>query len=347
MPGSTKPGHEEVDPCLICLEELQKEQTSRRLPCGHVFHASCFYENVHAEMDRRNEGNDPAVAHLPTPEPGRRWVQHLPTCPKCRHELRPESAAMIWWGAQCRMFNVVETNQTRELQLAIDAGADVNLEADSGGDRALLNAAYLGHEETTQMLLANNADANLSCCEKFTPLMYASRQGHLGIVTMLLDAKASVNAQCADGKSALHYAVAYKSSSSRRDCVVRELLARGADVDIRSIVTSTSESGCTPLLDAVCNSHIGAVQILLDNNADPNAVQELSQRVRHNLQRYNGDYDPWDVLRRAVCQSSSAVKMPLVGMLLKHGARPEEFHVQQAGRFHDVADLLREHITNS
>ncbi|KAJ1634550.1 hypothetical protein T492DRAFT_578378, partial [Pavlovales sp. CCMP2436] len=45
--------------CAICLDDFQPNQAARRMPCAHVFHASCL----------------------------RPWLDRHHTCPTCRYEL--------------------------------------------------------------------------------------------------------------------------------------------------------------------------------------------------------------------------------------------------------------------
>ena len=48
------------EPCVICLEEVEKEQVARRLPCLHVFHEACIDE----------------------------WLSAQRTCPTCKQDMR-------------------------------------------------------------------------------------------------------------------------------------------------------------------------------------------------------------------------------------------------------------------
>jgi uncharacterized protein len=124
------------------------------------------------------------------------------------------------------------------LRSALAAGIDPNTsEAFVGRSRrdktALMFAAEAGHLECVQILLAQDADVNLSDRpgKKLgkTPLMCAAEHNHGEIVHILLVAGAVVNAQNKRGETALLYAVQKKS-----DQVIEHLLNFGANIHQKS-----------------------------------------------------------------------------------------------------------------
>jgi E3 ubiquitin-protein ligase synoviolin len=78
--------------CVICMEEMngggvEGTRTTRRLPCGHVFHAHCLYRFVEKDrtcpMCRRDFSNVPVhrpevAPHTPPPQPAVRGQQQPP-----------------------------------------------------------------------------------------------------------------------------------------------------------------------------------------------------------------------------------------------------------------------------
>ncbi|HXI53257.1 MAG TPA: ankyrin repeat domain-containing protein, partial [Candidatus Saccharimonadales bacterium] len=132
----------------------------------------------------------------------------------------------------------------------------------------------------------------------FTPLLLAAYFGRTPLVDRLLKAGAELNAQDASGATALNYAALLSRTET-----VRTLLDAGADpnlagrnstplgaatrsggADIIALLLghkadpNQPEPGFTlPLLSAVGNSDVKAIQLLLDHGADVNAVGASGQ----------------------------------------------------------------------
>ncbi len=134
------------------------------------------------------------------------------------------------------------------LLLAAKAPAD---QADKDGTTPLLNAATNGNIEAVKELLAHKPNVNAVwnsttpnkakngtiALNRFTPLIAASAYGSLDLIKLLLDAGANVNAQDVRGVTPLIYAIASDRPDAR---VVRALIARGADVSLRTTDNETA-----------------------------------------------------------------------------------------------------------
>ena len=104
-------------------------------------------------------------------------------------------------------------------------------------------AAYEGHKDVAELLLANKADPNAKDNNGATPLHWLANTEHKDIAELLLANKADVNAKDNKGLTPLHWAVNV-DHAVRKD-IVELLLTNKADVNVKS-----NESGDTPLMIA-------------------------------------------------------------------------------------------------
>lgn len=86
-------------------------------------------------------------------------------------------------------------------QVAIDAGADVDIQ-DNSGKTALLHAARDGFQPICKMLIRANADLNIQDKNMRTALMEASIEGYVDICKDLTQAGADLNIPDKNGKLA-------------------------------------------------------------------------------------------------------------------------------------------------
>lgn len=202
---------------------------------------------------------------------------------------------------------MVASNRGRldAAKLLLEYGADPNVKEMSGGQTALMWAAAEQHPEVVDLLIKHKADVNALSVTGSTPLMFAARQGNAfiadqlinagarvndgmtksgltplmiasiggfeGLARILLDHGANADAIDTSGASVLHHGVTYTPSTA----ILRELLARGADPNVRLRSAKAYEGnridpqGATPLLKAAGLSNLDAVTALLDAGADP------------------------------------------------------------------------------
>jgi ankyrin repeat protein len=120
------------------------------------------------------------------------------------------------------------------------------------GSTPVHQAAWKGHGNIVKLLLANNADVNVTDPSGITPLHAAAVHGHLRVVEILLAGKAEINAKKsnANGTTPLHFAALHGHKK-----VVELLLANKAEVNGIDI------NGMTPLRIAAYMGSPGHMEI--------------------------------------------------------------------------------------
>ncbi|MGB6977122.1 MAG: ankyrin repeat domain-containing protein [Gammaproteobacteria bacterium] len=146
------------------------------------------------------------------------------------------------------------------VQLLLENGADPNLVADDGYNSFHMAAKY-GNVEMLKLL--HKYGANMYAITKLkhknvSAFHLAALEGHYQAVKLFLEEwNIDVNFGDVDKVTALHLAV-----HSNRYQIVKELLAHGADINIRTI-----DQGDAPLHVAALGDHVEIVKLLLDSGA--------------------------------------------------------------------------------
>ena len=125
------------------------------------------------------------------------------------------------------LMAAARTGNPDAVALILSRGADVNAREQSLGETALMWAAAENHAATVTLLLDRGADVNARSSNiawpkdrfglegvltilphgRWTPLMYAARQGALGAARTLVDAGATLNLLDPDGTDAMVVAI--------------------------------------------------------------------------------------------------------------------------------------------
>lgn len=131
-----------------------------------------------------------------------------------------------------QLVRAAKANDVASVTRLIRDGGDVNAK-DAIQDSAFLYAGAEGFNEVLVLTLANGADVASTNRFGGTALIPASEHGHVDTVRILLAAGVPVNHVNNLGWTALQEAILLNDGGPRQQDVVRQLLAAGAEPDIR------------------------------------------------------------------------------------------------------------------
>ena len=155
------------------------------------------------------------------------------------------------------------------VEVLLQSGADPNL-ASVSGETPLMTASRTGNLEVVQALIAQGAAVDTSETGGQTALMWAAAEGHAAIVRELLPAGASVDARAEGGFTALLFAARSGDVES-----ARALLSVGAKF------TDIAADNRNALIIAAASGHTPLVELLLDQEADPNVADKAGVTPLH------------------------------------------------------------------
>ena len=177
------------------------------------------------------------------------------------------------------------------VKMLVKAGAGVCV-TDTEGDTCLTLAAYFGHTQTVRYLVSvPEVDVNHSADDNFTALHVAAQENHAEVVEVLIDAGADIEAKNEKGSSPLHRACSegaldtvkllvkagagVRVADNRGETCLMYAVYRGHTETVRTLlcmpevdVNQSSNSGLTPLRNAVLRKHSDVSQLLIDAGAD-------------------------------------------------------------------------------
>ena len=148
------------------------------------------------------------------------------------------------------------------INVLLNARADPNIADEAYGDTCLHVAVSEDcSKEVIKAIIAHGVDLNATNNKNHTALMIACIRKNEGAINVLLNARADPNiADEAYGEACLHKAVICNCSIE----VLQEIIDHGANVN------ATNKRNETALIKACYNTNEGAINVLLNANANPN-----------------------------------------------------------------------------
>lgn len=194
------------------------------------------------------------VLHLPKPL-RRQWLK-FGVCAALALAWTPGLHA----SAYDDFFTAIKRDDERALQRLLSRGLDPNLISPDGLHGLYLSIAQESYKTTEVLLRAPKIDVNRVSPSGETPLMMAVLKGQQPLAERLIKMGADVNKP---GWTPLHYA-----ATGGHAPLVQLLLGAHAYID------AASPNGTTPLMMAAMYGSMEAVQLLLQEGADPGLRNE-------------------------------------------------------------------------
>jgi uncharacterized protein len=243
------------------------------------------------------------------------------------------------------LMAAARTGNPDAVALILSHGADVNAREQSLGETALMWAAAGNHAAAAKLLIDRGADVNGRSSDiewpkdrfglegvltilphgRWTPLMYAARQGSLAAARTLVEAGATLNLVDPDGTDAMvvaiingHYDVAAMLAEKGADPNIADtagMAALYAAVDMNTLGEVYGRPGRKSTSQV---SALELMKVLLAHGADPNA-----QLRSNTLQRAHTPGEP--LLGERTTPLMRAAKhgdFAAIRLLLDHGADP-------------------------
>lgn len=110
--------------------------------------------------------------------------------------------------ADNKLIMAAGMGRIKDVQSALDSGANVNVKDHTGDGRTPLQwaASGDGHPNVVKLLLKSGADVDAPDARGVTVLMAVASSDNIEVAEILLDAGAKVNARDGSGHSAMWYA---------------------------------------------------------------------------------------------------------------------------------------------
>jgi len=196
-----------------------------------------------------------------------------------------------------QLIEAVRAGHLEEVQLLLDAGADVNATMNARSRTwvynqapAITHAVLTNHSEVVELLIAYGADlelAELILLESGadpnpiskhtnweTPLHYAAEAGAIDAVQALLDGGVEVDVRIDQGRSPMMNIIK-EGKSGYGSPVVKVLLDNGADPNLQD------NSGSTALHYAAMNGRVDIIQLMIEHGASLDLTNDLGNTALH------------------------------------------------------------------
>lgn len=196
------------------------------------------------------------------------------------------------------LIKAAGAGQAAVVERILGIGADPRKVNGVGRD-ALIAASAKGHEEVARLLFGRGADTSLRDAEGWGALSIAAYNGHAGVVSLL-----AATSRPAELDDAL--LVASFTGDAK---VINTLLGQGANINVRSPESKT------PLMIASESGKLAAVRVLLQNQANPYAV-DLNNQTAANLALAAGHEEVNSVILDPATWGSSPEGEKVVGEMV-------------------------------
>jgi uncharacterized protein len=165
--------------------------------------------------------------------------------------------ALLASGVELNVFEAAATGQTNRIRTLIEEDPALVNSYSPDGFAPLSLAAFFGHSETVDVLLAAGAEVSAPSREtmKLTPLASALAAGHNQIARTLIEHGAHINAKGDNDVTPLHTAAARGNIEA-----ATLLLDHGADIN------ATTKDGKKPIAYAEERNHPEMVDFLKDRS---------------------------------------------------------------------------------
>ena len=174
------------------------------------------------------------------------------------------ASAVAHAGSYDDFFTAIRRDDGAAIAALLRRGFDPNTR-DPKGQVGLTLALQLDSRKAFDALMgARQLDVEARNVQDESPLMLAAIKGHVEVVKALIARDADVNKP---GWTALHYAASGTTPEHAR--IIALLLENHAYID------AASPNGTTPLMMAAQYGTSDAVQLLLDEGADPSLKNQL------------------------------------------------------------------------
>lgn len=187
--------------------------------------------------------------------------------------------AMDQASLNMQLIREIESNDIKEVEKIIQAGANVNANPYYGDKISLHYAAKKGKKNIVQLLIDKGADINAKDSSDVTPLHCAAAWGHKDVTRLFISKGAELYAKCkAKGHMPLHCAVHNGEKET-----AKLLLQAGVDVNTKDNYGRSPVHEFVNAYKVQLSEEIIAqlIELLIESGADVNAQDDYGNTVLH------------------------------------------------------------------